>query len=36
VIQTGEYPDLFEVSDIVAGASIAKSPAAMGCKMPSV
>jgi branched-chain amino acid transport system substrate-binding protein len=36
VVQTGKYPDLFEVSDIVAGASIAKSAADMGCKMPTV
>ncbi len=32
----GKYPDLFDVSTIVAGASIAKSAAEMGCKMPSL
>ena len=36
VNQSGKYPDLFDVSQIVAGASIAKSAAEMGCKMPSL
>lgn len=36
VNQGGKYPDLFEVSTIVPGASIAKSAADMGCKMPTV
>ena len=31
---TGKYPNLFDVSSIVPGASIAKSAAEMGCKLP--
>ncbi|MDE2254461.1 MAG: ABC transporter substrate-binding protein [Betaproteobacteria bacterium] len=34
VIQTGTYPNLFDVSAIVPGASIALSPQEMGCKLP--
>lgn len=34
VIQTGKYPDLFDVSNIVAGADIALSPQQMGCMLP--
>ncbi len=34
VIQTGTYPDLFRVSEIVPGASIARSAKQMGCSLP--
>ncbi|MDD2876756.1 MAG: ABC transporter substrate-binding protein [Acidiphilium sp.] len=33
VIQTGKYPNLFDVSAIVPGAQLALPPAAAGCKM---
>jgi branched-chain amino acid transport system substrate-binding protein len=33
VNQSGTYPDLFNVSEVVPGAQIALSAADMGCKM---